>query len=103
MLVFLRDYWGLISGGLIFVVWVGRLTQMVYELRRRPEGVTVVSCRRQQTDCIALIDTKLASGEHEFAALGGDLKELRNQIVHEAQINETRHNMIINHLLELKK
>lgn len=80
-----------------------RLTQHVWDLRRRDPKVTVITCRRQQDDCRSLLDQRFKQGEDEFQEIKAELVSIRNQIERVEDSREQQHRMVIKHLLDLKR
>lgn len=103
VLTLLKDYWVVASGSVVVLIWLGRLTQQIRDLRASPQKVTVVSCRRQQNDCQELIKEKFDHGKEEFNEIKVEFFEVKKLIDEAKKTSEDRDNMILQHLLDLKK
>lgn len=98
----LTDYWKIIIGVAIGVIWGSNLTYRVYQVEKKI-CIDQSVCEIQRTACRSLFDSKLEYGSREFESVKKTIEETKLAIKAADILNERRHAELISMIMSLKK
>jgi len=98
----LTDYWKIIIGVAVGVVWGGNLAYRVWQVEKKI-CVDPSICEIQRTTCRAMFDSKLQYGEKEFDTIKKTMEKIELANERAEVLNEKRHSELITMIMSLQR
>lgn len=96
----IKDYWVLIVGFFSLSMWLGKITQMVLDLRAS-KFVKKEDCKEIHGQCSMSQTRQFGDGQREFAEIKQLIKEEREERLADRRVSEEHHQQVMNKLVEM--
>jgi len=99
---FIKDWWGVFLGFFISAMWLGRLQQIVQDLKNKV-FVTKELCEERQAGCGKINALQFSQGEKQFAEMKTLLEQFNEENQKRFGIILDRYDAIMQTIVDMKR